>query len=224
MQDVLKSVDRPVLIAFGFIIVMLLAGSLYSSSFLSATYLLQQLQVAAFLGIIASGLMLVILLGHIDLSVPWIVTVGGMMSTAAAGWWGETGVALAIPFGMLCGLAFGLFNGLCVTKLRMPPFVPTLATMSIARALALVVTRGKSIDEFRPYDDPFFALGGIFAVVGVAALVAWVGFVVCFSAALSGVFQLALYRYAVDGRVPGFDEDLMRNAFRPRGDRGGWLN
>jgi hypothetical protein len=71
---------------------------------------------------------------------------------------------------------------------------------------------------------PFFALGGIFAFVGIAALVAWVGFVLCFSAALSGVFQLALYRYAVDGRVPGFDEDLMRNAFRPRGNRGGWLN
>jgi ribose transport system permease protein len=101
MQDVLKSVDKPVLIAFGFIVVMLLAGSLYSSNFLSATYLLQQLQVAAFLGIIASGLMLIILLGHIDLSIPWIVTVGGMMSTAAAGWWGETGTALALPFGML---------------------------------------------------------------------------------------------------------------------------
>ena len=85
MQAVLKSVDKPVLIAFGFIVVILLAGSLYSSNFLSANYLLQQLQVAAFLGIIASGLMIVILLGHIDLSVPWLVTVGGMMSTAASG-------------------------------------------------------------------------------------------------------------------------------------------
>ena len=87
----MKSVDKPVLIAFGFILVLLVAGSLYSSNFLSATYLLQQLQVASFLGIIASGVMLVILLGHIDLSIPWVVTVGGMMSTAAAGWWGDAG-------------------------------------------------------------------------------------------------------------------------------------
>src|SRR3546814_10121387 len=57
---VLKQVDRPVAIAFGFIVVLLLAGSLYSSSFLPANYLLQQLQVAAFLGLIASGVMLVI--------------------------------------------------------------------------------------------------------------------------------------------------------------------
>ena len=60
MQAILKSVDKPVAIAFGFIVLLLLAGSLYSSSFLSANYLLQQLQVAAFLGLVASGVMLVI--------------------------------------------------------------------------------------------------------------------------------------------------------------------
>jgi ribose transport system permease protein len=147
MQAVLKSVDKPVLIAFGFIIVMLLAGSLYSSNFLSGTYLLQQLQVAAFLGIIASGLMLVILLGHIDLSIPWIVTVGGMMSTAAAGWWGEAGTALAIPFGVLCGLAFGLFNGLGVAFLRIPSMIFTLGVNAVAQGLMVLHTGG-----FAPQD------------------------------------------------------------------------
>jgi ribose transport system permease protein len=147
MQGVLKSVDKPVLIAFGFIIVMLLAGSLYSSNFLSATYLLQQLQVAAFLGIIASGLMLVILLGHIDLSIPWTVTVGGMMSTAAAGWWGETGVAIAIPFGVLCGLAFGLFNGIGVAFLRIPSMIFTLGVNAVAQGLMVLHTGG-----FAPQD------------------------------------------------------------------------
>ena len=147
MQGVLKAVDRPVLIAFSFIVVMLLAGSLYSSSFLSGTYLLQQLQVAAFLGIIASGLMLVILLGHIDLSVPWIVTVGGMMSTAASGWWGDAGVALAIPFGMLCGLAFGLFNGIGVAFLRIPSMIFTLGVNAVAQGLMVLHTGG-----FAPQD------------------------------------------------------------------------
>ena len=147
MQGVLKSVDKPVLIAFGFIIVMLLAGSLYSSNFLSATYLLQQLQVAAFLGIIASGLMLVILLGHIDLSIPWLVTVGGMMSTAAAGWWGATGEAMAIPFGVLCGLAFGLFNGIGVAFLRIPSMIFTLGVNAVAQGLMVLHTGG-----FAPQD------------------------------------------------------------------------
>jgi len=143
----LRSIDKPVVIAFGFIFVMLAAGSLYSSSFLSVTYLLQQLQVAAFLGIIASGLMLVILLGHIDLSIPWIVTVGGMMSTAAAGWWGDVGATMALPMGVACGLLFGLFNGLGVAYLRIPSMIFTLGVNAVAQGLMVLHTGG-----FAPQD------------------------------------------------------------------------
>src|SRR5579862_1064047 len=81
-----RRVDPAIASAFGCIVALLLLGSLYSSSFLSPEYLLQQLKVASFLGVIATGMMLVILLGQIDLSVPWVVAVGGMMSTAAVGW------------------------------------------------------------------------------------------------------------------------------------------
>ncbi len=104
---IMRRVDPAVATAFGCIVVLLLLGSLYSTSFLSPEYLLQQLQVGAFLAMMATGMMIVILLGQIDLSVPWAVTVGGMMSTAAAGH-GAAGAALAIPFGVLCGLALGL--------------------------------------------------------------------------------------------------------------------
>src|SRR5512144_3014997 len=92
-----KSGQLPVLAAAGCTLVLLLVGSLYSSNFLSAEYLLLQLQIASFLGVVATGAMIVILLGGIDLSVPWIVTVGGVMSAAAAGWWGPTGETIAIP-------------------------------------------------------------------------------------------------------------------------------
>ena len=85
-----RKVDPAALAAFGCIILLLIAGSFYSTNFLSPDYLLQQLQVASFLGLIATGMMLVILLGQIDLSVPWTVTVGGMMST---------GVTVFIPGG-----------------------------------------------------------------------------------------------------------------------------
>ena len=147
MPALLKSVDRPVVIAFGFIVVMLLAGSLYSENFLSPEYLLQQLRIASFLGIIASGAMLVILLGHIDLSIPWVVTVGGMMSTAAGGWWGPTGETLALPFGMACGLIFGLVNGLGIAYLRIPSMIFTLGINAVAQGLMVLHTGG-----FAPQD------------------------------------------------------------------------
>src|SRR5438270_7088483 len=103
MRPAMQKLDPAVAIAFGCILALLFLGSLYSRSFLSPEYLLQQLKVASFLGVIATGMMIVILLGQIDLSVPWVVAVGGMMSTAATGW-GPTGEALAIPFGVLCGV------------------------------------------------------------------------------------------------------------------------
>ena len=90
-----KRVDRPVVIAFACIVALLLVGSLYSRSFLSPEYLLQQLKVASFLGVIATGMMVVILLGQIDLSVPWVVAVGGMMACAATAH-GEIGLMIAM--------------------------------------------------------------------------------------------------------------------------------
>lgn len=146
LPDFVTRLDKPVLAAFGCIILLLLLGSLYSSSFLSPEYLLQQLQVASFLGLIATGMMLVILLGQIDLSVPWVVTVGGMMSTAAAGW-GPMGATLAIPFGILCGMGMGLVSGIGIAYLRVPSMIFTLGINAVAQGLMVLWTGG-----FAPQD------------------------------------------------------------------------
>jgi ribose transport system permease protein len=142
-----RHTNPAVLTAIGCIIVLLIAGSFYSANFLSPDYLLQQLQVASFLGVIATGAMIVILLGHIDLSVPWVVTLGAMMATAAAGWWGELGVALAIPFGVAVGAIVGLFNGIGVAYLRVPSMIFTLGMNAVVQGLVVVHTGG-----FAPQD------------------------------------------------------------------------
>ncbi len=98
----LRRVDPAVAIAFGCILLLLLGGSIYSSNFLSPDYLLQQLKVASFLGVIATGMMMVILIGQIDLSVPWVVAAGAMMACAATAYGGFRSF-LAIPFGIFCG-------------------------------------------------------------------------------------------------------------------------
>ncbi len=186
---------RPEFLAFAFIGVMLLAGSLYSANFLSATYLLQQLQVAAFLGIIASGAMIVILLGHIDLSIPWVVTVGGMMSTAAAGWWDAS---LALPFGVLCGFLVGLVNGIGVAVLRIPSMIFTLGINAVAQGLMVLHTGG-----FAPQDKatPFMHwLSVEHSLLGVPnALFVWliVGGAV---AAMLARTPLGRYVYAIGNR------------------------
>lgn len=147
IPSALRKADPAVLISFGCILLLLILGSLYSRNFLSPDYLLQQLKVASFLGVIATGMMLVILLGHIDLSVPWVVSAGAMMASAAAAF-GLTGQILSVLFGIACGVLIGLVNGFGVAYLRIPSMIVTLATNAVVQGLMVVYTGG-----FSPQDS-----------------------------------------------------------------------
>ncbi|MEI8701731.1 ABC transporter permease [Mesorhizobium sp. ISC15] len=171
MPKFIRRADPAVLTAFACIVLLLFVGSLYSRSFLSPDYLLQQLKVASFLGVIATGMMLVILLGQIDLSVPWSVAAGAMMACAAAAY-GPVGVALAIPFGILCGVAIGIVNGIGVAYLRIPSMIITLATNAVAQGLMVVYTGGFSPQDSATRAMRYLATG--FAIPGVPnAVIIW---------------------------------------------------
>ncbi|RWN00706.1 MAG: ABC transporter permease [Mesorhizobium sp.] len=171
MPKFIRRADPAVATAFTCIVILLLLGSLYSRSFLSPEYLLQQLKVASFLGVIATGMMLVILLGQIDLSVPWSVATGAMMACAAAAY-GPVGVALAIPFGVLCGVAIGIVNGVGVAYLRIPSMIITLATNAVAQGLMVVYTGGFSPQDSATAAMRYLATG--FTIPGVPnAVIIW---------------------------------------------------
>ncbi|MCV3238438.1 ABC transporter permease [Mesorhizobium sp. ZC-5] len=189
----IRRADPAVVTAFGCILLLLLLGSLYSSNFLSLDYLLQQLKVASFLGVIAAGMMLVILLGHIDLSIPWVMTAGAMMACAAAGF-GAVGAALAIPFGVLCGVAFGLVNGVGVAYLRIPSMIVTLATNVVAQGLMVVYTGGFSPQDSAPPAVRWLATG--FVVPGLPnAVLVWL--------AVSGAMVFLLGRTSLGRTIYG---------------------
>jgi ribose transport system permease protein len=184
-------VDPAPLAALGCIVVLLIAGAAYDRNFLSADYLLQQLQVASFLGVIATGVLLVVLLGHIDLSIPWVVTIGGMMSTAAAGHAGPVG-SLAIPIAVACGLGVGIVNGIGVAYLRVPSMIFTLATNAIAQGLMVVHTSG-----FAPQDHATPAMHALAVerwILGIPNAV-WVW------AAIGAATVIALRRTAFGRRI-----------------------
>jgi ribose transport system permease protein len=116
-------------------------------------------------------MMLVILIGAIDLSVPWIVTTGAMMACAAASF-GTVGVILSVPVGIICGMALGLLNGFGVAYLRIPSMIITLATNAVAQGLMVVYSGG-----FSPQDSaspPMRYLAAGFAIPGVPnAVLVW---------------------------------------------------
>lgn len=133
--------DRPTAVAGLFILVILAAGTGYTlarfgnAPLLQPGYLLQQLQIGAFLGIIAAGMMLVILISQIDLSVPWTVAAGAMTATAVGGPW-------AIPAGLAVGVCVGLVNGIGVAYLRIPSMIFTLGVNAVMRGLMVAHTGG----------------------------------------------------------------------------------
>ena len=134
-------VDKAIWYALGAILIILLIGTVYTlatqgtASFLDPRYLLLQLQIGAFLGIVATGMMLVILLGHIDLSIPWTLTASAMLATAVGG-------PGAIPVGLAVGAGIGMVNGLGVAYLRIPSMIFTLASNTVLQGLMVMYTGG----------------------------------------------------------------------------------
>lgn len=106
-------------------------AGLFHAQFFSPTYLLLQLQNGAFLGLIAAGATVVILLGQIDLSIPWTLTTSALVATAVAQWAGPEWPDLGVPAGLATGALIGLVNGLGVAILRIPSLIWTLAVNTI---------------------------------------------------------------------------------------------
>ncbi len=140
-RSIIPGLDNSVLVSVGAIAVILAIGSAYLPAFLSPGYLVLQLRIASFLGIVAAGTMVVILLGHIDLSIPWVMTTAAMLATTLVGL-GQPWSAWAIPGGLAVGLGVGLLNGIGVGYLRLPSMILTLATNAVLLGLAVLYTGG----------------------------------------------------------------------------------
>ncbi|WP_192180429.1 ABC transporter permease [Mesorhizobium amorphae] len=129
------------LVATGCIVLLVIGGIVYPS-FLSPGYLLQQLQIASFLGVIAAGATLVILLGYIDLSVPSAITAVAVLTTTVGGSSNPEIAVLAIPVGLVGGALIGLINGIGVAIFRLPSMVWTLAINSMLMGALVFFTGG----------------------------------------------------------------------------------
>ena len=140
-RSLVPGLDNSVLVALAAVVVILLVGSIALPAFLSLDYLVQQLRISAILGVAAGGAMVVILLGHIDLSLPWVMAGAAMVATGIAGL-GDEPSALAIPAGLATGLVVGLVNGIGVGYLRLPSMILTLAVNAILLGMAVVFTGG----------------------------------------------------------------------------------
>lgn len=150
------------------LLLLIAALTVLSDSFLSVQNFLNVGQQVAVLAIVAIGATFVIISGGIDLSVGSVLA---LSAAIFAGLFADLGMPwpVAALVGLLVGSLLGAVNGLAIVYGRLPPFIATLAMLSIARGLSLVVTSGRPIsgfsDSFRwiagrklPFDLPFSVL------------------------------------------------------------------
>ncbi|MDR3403787.1 MAG: ABC transporter permease, partial [Chthoniobacter sp.] len=186
------------------LVVMVVALTVLSDKFLTVANqrnILLQISVNLCLSI---GMTLVILTGGIDLSVGAILALAGAVAAGLL----KHGLVLKAfgvvlqftPFGAVLagigtGLALGWFNGLVITRFKLPPFVATLGMLSIGRGLTMLWTGGFPITDL----GPRFGFLGAGMCLGVPMPV-WI------SAALVALFYvisrrttLGRYIYAVGG-------------------------
>ncbi len=120
------------------------------------------------IAVIAIGETFVIIAAGIDLSVGSLVALCGV--TAALLMKAGVAIPLAVLAAVAMGAFWGLFNGLFVTRAKMPPFIVTLGVMGIARGLALVLAHDRTISGL---PEAFGRLGSmrLFGTVPLLALV-----------------------------------------------------
>jgi fructose transport system permease protein len=102
-------------------------------------------QQTAIVAILAVGQTLILLTAGIDLSVGAVCVLAAMVMAKITSEQGVPGV-LAILIGIVVAMAAGLLNGVLVTRLKLPPFIVTLGTLSIFTAIALLYSKGATIE------------------------------------------------------------------------------
>jgi ribose transport system permease protein len=160
------------------VIVLYAVSSLISPAMFQLEQVLNILQVAAFLGVVATGQTLVLLAGGIDLSQAGIVTLTNIVATAVMN--GDpANIAPAIAICLALAAAIGLLNGLLVTVLGITPLIATLGMSSILFGAALVFTGGAPHGSAAP-GFTFLGQGSIEGLpcstliwLAVALLMAW---------------------------------------------------
>jgi ribose transport system permease protein len=147
---------RRLLRDYGSLLGLLLIGaalSLLSDRFLTTSNLINVARQVSINAIVAAGMTIVIITGGIDLSVGSTIALAGCAALLVARLLGDVA---GMTVGILAAAGVGLLNGALVAWGRVPPFITTLATMTVVRGAALVLTNGEPIVKT---EGPYLWLG-----------------------------------------------------------------
>jgi ribose transport system permease protein len=131
------------------LVVLVVFFSVATDSFLNFINLRNILAQIATLAVVSTGITFVLLCGEIDLSIAAVAMLTGVIAATLYGAVGLPG-GLAVLVGALAATGLGLLNGWSTTRVGLPSFIATLATMQIAAGLAQYTTKGEIVYTLAP--------------------------------------------------------------------------
>ncbi|WNS82471.1 sugar ABC transporter permease [Domibacillus sp. DTU_2020_1001157_1_SI_ALB_TIR_016] len=165
MKELLKNNMRQYSMIFALIIIMMLFQVLTSGLLLQPLNITNLILQNSYILILAIGMMLVIITGHIDLSVGSIAAFVGAISAILMVNY-EMSTFGAVVISLLIGALIGAWQGFWVAYVKIPAFIVTLAGMLLFRGLTMIVLEGKSI---APFPEAFQKISSGFIPDGSAA-------------------------------------------------------
>ncbi len=176
---------RRIVYAYLAAILLFVVGEIVHPGFARLGSVAAILTVASFVGLVAAGQTFVVLIGGIDLSVPWVLNGAAiLLVTSSLGQDARSVYALFLTLGM--GAAAGLVNGFVIAFLGVPAVVMTLAMDGIMQGLTLGLSGGMTCQACASYAPPIVQDAVHGGVLGVpAAVILWIGVIALVSFILS---------------------------------------
>jgi ribose transport system permease protein len=176
---------RRVAFAFAAAIAIFVIGEILHPGFGSADSIKAILVIASFVGFVAAGQTFVILVGGIDLSVPWVLN-GAAILLVTTSQGKDSRAVQAVLLTLALGLAVGLVNGLGVAYFAVPAVVMTLGLNGIMEGLTLGLSKGLTCETCASYAPPAVRDAVRSTVLGLPAdLFLWLGVTILITFLLS---------------------------------------
>jgi ribose/xylose/arabinose/galactoside ABC-type transport system permease subunit len=179
---------REIGIVIAFFVMLGILAILSPTAFARPANLINILKQASINGILAMGMMFVIISGGIDLSVGSIVALSGVIAATFAHP-GEYPLIVPIFLSIAVGALIGLANGSLVAYGNIPPFIVTLGSMTIVRGLALITAGGQ----------PVFGVTDVFQYLAGGKVLEFIPYLVIYYVLVTAICAVAL-NWTVFGR------------------------
>ncbi len=143
MKNIMNEKGLQKLMAPAALVILYLFFGFFGRNFFSYPTLVNILDASYYIGFIAIGVTFVIITGGIDLSVGTVMMCASIIGGTAYRTWGWPMEASLLLI-LVVGTAFGFFNGIMVSRLKLPPFIATLGTMMISMGIGSIVANVRS--------------------------------------------------------------------------------